>query len=424
MKTRLHTALLTAALATGLFSASAYAQPNHHEFWAFLQRLIAHVTALDFNRYEWHETNPSAEWSPRAGLESVQLKEKFFVMGGRTPIPPPAPPFASIINQDVWASEDDGASWELLNDAAWPPRAFFESVVKDGFIYVMGGQSFELVCPFPGCQPGQEVPVSTFYNDVYRSTDGVEWETVTEAAPWGPRAGLSAVVHRGWIYVFGGAFGDDPAIGGSGRTFYTDVYKSRDGKDWIEVTDSVPWAGRGGAAAVSMKGRIYLMGGEDGFLDPPFGDVWVSKNGAHWKRLRRRAWKPRSGHKCGVLERNIVCFGGFNLTGNPMDVQISRDGRRWTALNREGPAAPPWQAEIPTDIKYDFDIITIDDAQDDRRGIYTFGGDRETFEFPIGPPPALSDPTDVPFADEFPIFPAVDNDVWLFSPGPWAPHED
>ena len=55
MKTRLHVALLTAALATGLFGASAYAQPSHHEFWAFLQRLIAHVTALDFNRYEWNE---------------------------------------------------------------------------------------------------------------------------------------------------------------------------------------------------------------------------------------------------------------------------------------------------------------------------------------------------------------------------------
>ncbi|MDG2051848.1 MAG: hypothetical protein P8M78_16975 [Myxococcota bacterium] len=423
MKKRLRSSFLAAVLITGLFGATAHAQPASQDFWNFLTKLIAYVTALNFDAYEWDEINPSAAWSPRAGLESVELDGLFYVIAGRTPLPPPAPPFASIINRDVWVSEDDGDSWKFLGDAPWPERAFFEAVVKDGYMYVMGGQSFELVCPFPGCQPGQEIPISTFYNDVYRSRDGIEWETMTEAAPWGPRAGLSAVVHKGWLYVFGGAIGDDPAIGGAGRTFYTDVYKSRDGSDWIEVTDSVPWSGRGGAAAVSFKGRIYLMGGEDGFLDPPFGDVWVSKNGAHWKRLRRRAWKPRSGHKCGVLERNIVCFGGFNLTGNPMDVQISRDGRRWTALDPAGPAAPPWQAEIPTDIKYDFDIITIDDRDSERRGIYTFGGDRETFEFPTGPPPGF-DSDDETFPGEVPIPPAVDNDVWRFSPGPWKPHGD
>jgi hypothetical protein len=365
----------------------------------------------DLNDYAWTEVNPSAPWAPRAGLESVALNGRFYVMGGRTPLPPPAPPFASIIQRDVWASDDRGASWEYLGEAPWPERAFFESVTMDGYIYVMGGQSFDLVCPFPGCTPDQQIPVSQFYNDVYRSSDGIDWELMTDSAAWAPRAGLSAVVRRGWIYVFGGAQGDDEAIGGTGREFFTDVHKSRDGRTWIEVTDEVPWRGRGGAATVVKDGWLYLLGGEEGFLLPPFGDVWRSRSGADWELVNEEAWLPRSGHKCGVLTQSIVCFGGFNLFGNPMDVQVSRDGIYWAPLDPSGPASPPWMAETPDDIKYDFDIVVDESGMPKQRTIHTFGGDRETFEFL--PLPMVGSPPQPP-GDVEPDL-RVDNDVWRFS---------
>ena len=58
-----------------------------------------------------------------------------------------------------------------------------------------------------------------------------------------------------------------------------------------------------------------------------------------------------------------------------------------------------WNSESPDAIKYDFDSAVIRD----RRGqpaIYTFGGDRETFNF--------GDPTN---------YLRVDNDVWRLSLG-------
>ena len=83
----------------------------------------------------------------------------------------------------------------------------------------------------------------------------------------------------------------------------------------------------------------------------------------------------RPGHQCGVIGGTFICFGGFGLPENPVDVWTSEDGADWQLLT-----TPPWNARSGEDIKYDFDIIVIDDA-DAGSAIYTFGGDRETFDF-------------------------------------------
>jgi hypothetical protein len=77
-----------------------------------------------------------------------------------------------------------------------------------------------------------------------------------------------------------------------------------------------------------------------------------------------------------------------------MDVWVSRDGAQWREL--EG---PPWNASDPAEIKYDYDTVVAPSGPNGRgRAIYTFGGDRETFNF--------FDPTQ---------WLNVDNDVWRFS---------
>ena len=60
----------------------------------------------DLSRWEWARVNRDALWSPRAGLQVVEMDERFYLIGGRTPLPPPAPFGASQIHADVWISED------------------------------------------------------------------------------------------------------------------------------------------------------------------------------------------------------------------------------------------------------------------------------------------------------------------------------
>ena len=155
---------------------------------------------------------------------------------------------------------------------------------------------------------------------------------------------------------------------------------------------------------VTRGERLYMLGGEFGFLceplpdcnQPYLNDVWSSTDGVSWEEVTPAAgWAPRPGHQCGVLQGTFVCFGGFGFPENPVDVWVSADGAAWEEL-----LAPPWDARSSEDIKYDFDIIvTGSDGADTDSAIYTFGGDRETFDF--------DDPLN---------YLRIDDDVWKFAP--------
>lgn len=376
-------------------------------------------TDTELAEYVWAPVTLEAPWEPRAGLRVVELDDRLYLLGGRTPNQSTTPGDSTIWG-DVWVSDDDGRTWtELLAEAPWPSRAYFQAVVADGMIYVIGGQDFGLQ-PNPFCDlleqgleppPGlgidpdapcpEFLPTSNFFNDVWSSADGVTWEQRTADAPWAGRAGLSAAVLGDELYVMAGSQNDDSSIIGAGgpeRIYYNDVWRSTNGAEWELATDAAPWEPRAGAATVVRDARLYLFGGEDGFTcdplpgcEPPyFNDVWVTSDGAEWELLTESAgWNPRPGHVCELVGNRFLCFGGFGLLENPTDMWISTDGAAWTEL----PSAP-WNAADPTAVKYDFDALVVDDTT-----VLTFGGDRETFDF--------TDPEN---------YLRVDNDVWSFAP--------
>ena len=377
----------------------------------------------DLSSYQWLEINADARWEARAGLQVVELKNDFYLMGGRTPRPPQFPPIPgdSDIYGDVWKSIDRGESWEKIletdDQQHWPARAYFQAVKKDKFIFVLGGQNFKIEaneCPsfVTNCPPF--VSNSDFFNDVWRSDNGIDWEMMTDSAPWDGRAGLSSVVFKGHIYVLGGSFNDDPAVigGPPTRVYFNDVWKSKNGRDWELLTDNAPWEPRAGGIVVVKNGYLYLLGGEDGFTCQPetprcppyFNDVWRSRDGVNWELVTKEAnWPPRPGHQVVVMLNQFVLFGGFGLStdpqdpfkpSNPMDIWISKNGAEWTQISES-----PWNAESPEEVKYDFDAIFSSGGRFGQRpAIFTFGGDRETFDF--------TDPTN---------WLNVDNDVWRFS---------
>jgi hypothetical protein len=399
---------------TSLSLAGACSDSSNRGGQADSQQLEA---VRDFQSYTWQEVPAGPRWEPRAGLQALELDGRFYVLGGRTPRPPRMPdpvPGDSDIWSDVWVSEDKGETWEKLLDSGgehWAPRAYFKAVTKGEWLYVVGGQDFQLVeLPFCAGQPPEECPpfvsLSSFFNDVWRSRDGVDWERMTEAAPWEGRAGLSVAVLNDELYVMAGSKNDDSAITGGPplRIYFNDVWKSSEGRQWTRVTAAADWSPRAGAVVVTRGDYLYMLGGEYGFLcdplpdceQPYLNDVWRSSDGASWELVTADAgWAPRPGHQCGVIQGSFICFGGFGYPDNPTDVWASNEGATWELLD-----TPPWNARGSDDIKYDFDIIVTDpyDAQGDP-AIYTFGGDRETFDF--------NDPVN---------YLRIDDDVWRFAP--------
>ena len=369
-----------------------------------------------FETYEWSEIRPTQffnplHWEPRAGLQAVELHNRLFVIAGRSPKNTDIPR-DSLIHGDVWASDDLGMNWvELIEDAEsaglWRNRAYFEAVTQGSHMYILGGQNFiaiptpPFVCtvwpPEQGPCP-EFITASDFFNDVWRSPDGVNWEEMTSEAPWEARAGLSAASFKGKLWVLAGSQNDDTSIGGLDRVFFNDVWYSNDGSEWHAATLDAPWEARAGGVALVKGGWLYLLGGEKGFIDPAdyFNDVWRTRDGEHWQLVTDNAgWSPRPGHKCSVLLDHFVCMGGFGIPANPTDIWVSKDGANWEQVSDS-----PWNAGSPDDIRYDFDMLTVKGGMGGQKpSIFTFGGDRETFFLP----PAVN-------------FFRVENDVWSYSP--------
>jgi hypothetical protein len=385
--------------------------------------------AVDLPSYRWTLAADDAPWGGRAGLQVVDLDGTLFIIGGRTPRPSTIPGDSDIW-ADVWRSTDEGRTWEPIggglsdNPVPWPARAYFQAVIKDGTIFVVGGQDFGLE-PNPFCElleqglkppPGlgidpdapcpEFLPTSRFFNDVWASTDGIAWEERTADAPWAGRAGLSVVALGDDLFVLGGSRNDDASlIGPSGpeREYFNDVWRSADGAEWELLAEAAPWEPRAGAALVAHRGAMWLFGGEAGFTCEPvatctppyFNDVWRSTDGSEWTLVSpSSAWSPRPGHQCEVLGDEFVCFGGFGLQANPTDAWYSADGVTWSELPE-----PPWAAGTADDIRYDFASITIE--TDAGPAILTVGGDRETFDF--------DDPEN---------HLRIEDDVWLLAPPP------
>jgi PKD repeat protein len=257
----------------------------------------------DWTAKTWSEVDDSAPWSERNYHTSVVLPDGSIVLMGGT---------GSSINNDVWRSEDQGASWtELTDSAPWTARQLHSSVVlPDGSIVIMGGND------------------GSYRNDVWRSLDqGETWTEETDAAEWSARAyHTSVALPDGSILLMGG---DD----GSRKN---DVWRSEDqGATWTQVTAAAEWtAVRRHTSVVLPDGSIVLMGGYAGGRR---NDVWRSEDqGATWTQVTAAAeWTRRMDHTSVVLpDGSIVLMGGDDGLGSRRnDVWRSEDqGATWTQM--------------------------------------------------------------------------------------------
>ncbi|MCC6442221.1 MAG: hypothetical protein IT210_02065 [Armatimonadetes bacterium] len=266
-------------------------------------------------RYQWVCVTDSAPFAARDGAGALVFQNKMWLLGGWNPGDKVY--FPRICNSEVWAT-DDGKDWTLVNpQAPWEGRHTAGYVVHRKKMWIVGGD-----------------PIQGHYqSDVWSSADGVHWDRAVEKVPWGPRALHYTVTFQDKIWVMGGQ--TLPQFGPAEEAFYNDVWRSSDGIQWKRVLEKAPWSPRGmiGGSAV-FKGRMWILGG--GTYDTPgqpyrnfYNDVWSSADGVHWQRhLEKAPWHPRQYHDVAVFDGKMWVLEGWNQS-NRADVWWSADGVRW-----------------------------------------------------------------------------------------------
>lgn len=207
----------------------------------------------------WEAATKQAGWSPRLAAGAVAFKGRMWVLGGTEDYY-----FgdARSLKNDVWSSAD-GVTWrQEVSNAPWSPRAYHAAVVHDGKIWVLGG--------------GNYVPEYHAGNDVWSSSDGVNWERATEHAPWHPRLWFSSVVYRDRIWVLGG-WSNNPSEN------WGDVWHSRDGKNWEPLRSNVIWKARHEHSAYVFQDKIWVAGGH---AKPLNSEVWSLEVPPGWFESR------------------------------------------------------------------------------------------------------------------------------------------
>ena len=147
----------------------------------------------------WTLQTAEADFQPRYGAGVTEFNHRLWVVGGFYILPYGDLGIMSGPRVDVWSSRD-GSTWELENScAAFERREFVPLTAFDNKMWIIGGGGPE---QYGG--PKESDPIGYIFNDVWSSSDGINWTLETENAGFSPRYGNSVITFNNTIWSIGG----------------------------------------------------------------------------------------------------------------------------------------------------------------------------------------------------------------------------
>lgn len=123
----------------------------------------------------WIRQEDSTAFGQRSGSQVIILNDTLY-----------------LLDNDVWCSSD-GLHWQQHT----------QEILKGEQLFGYSAQVLDNRIWLIGCNRN-----AAFTNQVLYSSDALQWSTQT--APWLPRGGVAAAVHRGSLYMTGGKYGGTP----------------------------------------------------------------------------------------------------------------------------------------------------------------------------------------------------------------------
>ena len=157
-------------------------------------------------------------------------------------------------------------------------------------------------------------------NDIYSSSDGVTWTLETNSTAFSARRDHQVVSFKNKLYLIGG-FDDTGSK--------NDIYSSSDGVTWTLETSSAEFSERRDHKVVKFNNKLYLVGGS--YNGYPKNDVYSSSDGVHWtQELAYATFTPRFYTQVVNFKNKLYLIGGYDYTGTyKNDIYSSSDGKTW-----------------------------------------------------------------------------------------------
>lgn len=158
---------------------------------------------------------------------------------------------------------------------------------------------------------------------VFSSTDGFDWDFVTDTAGYAPRGDAAGCVFNGKLWLLGGK---------TRNGVVNEIWNSTDGESWTQVQAGNHWSPRSQLGCASFAGKIWIAGGKDanGTL---LGDVWNSSDGINWNQVTATAnWPARAAMGMTVFNGLLCVLAGESANGPLADAWQSADGVNWDEL--------------------------------------------------------------------------------------------
>ncbi|MBN1293330.1 MAG: hypothetical protein JXB48_15935 [Candidatus Latescibacteria bacterium] len=261
---------------------------------------------------EWSLMTQAASFTPRDGAGVLEFQGKLWIFGG----------WNDDSDSEVWYSID-GKNWTFVGDAPWIGRHCFGCIEYDGKIWVLSGDG---------------------HADVWSSTDGKNWKCKTVNPPWGRRYKPYVLTFDNKMWLMGGMVCTEDTTDPMFYAGYNDVWSSTDGINWTQVTPKAAWQPRALIhGSVVYEGKMWIIGG--GLYGPPpdyypqiyYNDVWNSADGITWNCVTKGcSWDPRQHHSIAVFNNKMWVLAGHNYHGMDLgllnDVWYSTDGISWNEL--------------------------------------------------------------------------------------------
>ena len=238
----------------------------------------------------WNLATDNAQFEQRWKSEMIVFDNKMWLFGGFGYLDGTTSPFKVLT--DVWNSVD-GITWNLV-------ETNLPSNVTIGNIVVHNNRIFNL---YQSDNSLLGVEVFNWYSD-----DGIIWNSIELSDNYPKKSFRTATSFNGKIWLIGGR--GLPTPNDVLIVSWNDVWSSSDAVNWNQEVTSAEFSIRHNHRVAVYNNKLWLSGGDSTDTVDSKSDVWYSDDGITWNLECDEAFIGRSEHTMISSNNKLFVIGG------------------------------------------------------------------------------------------------------------------